>query len=105
MAGFRSGKIMEFVSEIFEKFRGKGRNTAASASWCRDWKSPDIAPPVQNKQLSGFLLQAKKRLGLFSPRRLGSPPPELPNHPSILGLWLFNVNVTLVMELCASCGN
>src|SRR5579863_5181834 len=22
----------------------------------------------------------KKRLGLFSPRRLGSPPPELPNH-------------------------
>jgi hypothetical protein len=40
----------------------------------------------------------KKRLGLFSPRRLGSPPPELPNHFWILGLELFFVNVTLVME-------
>lgn len=25
-------------------------------------------------------MQTKKRLGLFSPRRLGSPPPELPNY-------------------------
>jgi len=39
----------------------------------------------------------KKRLGLYSPRRLGSPPPELPNHFWIVGLARFSVNVTLVI--------
>ena len=43
------------------------------------------------------LPKIKKRLGLFSPRRLGSPPPELPNHSWILGLAFFFVNVTLVI--------
>jgi hypothetical protein len=41
----------------------------------------------------------KKRLELFSPRRLGSPPPELPNHSWIVELALSPVNVTLVIRL------
>ncbi len=44
--------------------------------------------------------QTKKRLGLFSPRRLGSPPPELPNYSRILGLVFSVVNVTLVIGFC-----
>ena len=42
----------------------------------------------------------KKRPRLFSLGRLGSPPPELPNHDWILRSTSFCVNVTLVMGIC-----
>jgi hypothetical protein len=84
MAGLRSRKIIEFVSAIFETFKGQVQKDGRFRIMVS--RLEVAGPPVANKQLSGSLLQTKKRLGLFSPRRLGSPPPELPNHYSILGL-------------------
>jgi hypothetical protein len=44
-----------------------------------------------------FLSKIKKRPKLFSLGRLGSPPPELPNHNWILWRVQSGVNVTLVI--------
>jgi hypothetical protein len=48
MACLRCGKIMEFVSDIFEKPKGRWRRTAGSGSWCRAWKLADTARHVQS---------------------------------------------------------
>ena len=65
------------------------RSRLAIDTWMRStWFSLSTARAWQNSSgRSGSRIWAiKKRLGLFSPRRLGSPPPELPNYFWILGL-------------------
>src|SRR5208282_1266496 len=52
--------------------------TAASALWFRGWRLADIARRAAAARSK--LSRKKKRPRPFSPGRLGSPPPELPNH-------------------------
>jgi len=51
-------------------------------------------------KLEALVLSDKKRPKLFSLGRLGSPPPELPNHDWIVAAHPGGVNVTLVIRIC-----
>ena len=81
MACLRCGKIMEFVSDVFEKLKQqveKDCRFRVAGLATGNWR---VLRGVPRKQIAGAQLdQIKKRPGLFSQGRLGSPPPELPNH-------------------------
>ncbi len=75
-----------------------------SLEFFRSLLSPDVgatgSKPCQG--LIGWLVApTKKRPELFSSGRLGSPPPELPNHNCMVGPPYSGVNVTSVTSRCS----
>jgi hypothetical protein len=90
-------EIRSFPREAAPKGRPKAECHLERRS--RGGTAPEIAASLhhkENKWLSTESIQKGKSALTFQLGRLGSPPPELPNHNWIVDFPQLSVNVTLV---------